>query len=140
MVEQNPALIQPLLQQIAATNPALAQTVAQNPQALYDLLGAAMGGEMDDEDDGMGGQVMQIDLTQEEAAAVERVSGVSGIIQLRVDACTAEGRDVFARRIGEWFRKAHRMQEAELRAEARIRGKDQEPVWREEGRMSFSTR
>lgn len=74
MVEQNPALIQPLLQQIAATNPALAQTVAQNPQALYDLLGAAMGGEMDEEDDGMGGQVMQIDLTQEEAAAVERVS------------------------------------------------------------------
>jgi len=42
---------------------------------LYDLLGA--GGEGDEEEDFMGPQVMQVDLTQDEAAAVERVSHFS---------------------------------------------------------------
>lgn len=74
MVQQNPALIQPLLQQIGAQYPELAQLINQNPQALYELLGAGPGGEGDDEDDLMGQQVMQVNLTQEEAAAVERVS------------------------------------------------------------------
>jgi len=73
MVQQNPALIQPLLQQIAASNPALAQMINQNPQALYELLGSAFGGEGGDEDEDMGPQVMQVNLTQDEAAAVERV-------------------------------------------------------------------
>ncbi|WVF67925.1 UV excision repair protein Rad23 [Kwoniella sp. CBS 6097] len=74
MVQQNPALIQPLLQQIAASNPQLAQLINQNPQALYELLGAGAEGE---EDDDFGGpQVMQVDLTQEEAAAVERLEGL----------------------------------------------------------------
>ena len=73
-VQQNPALIQPLIQQIAGANPQLAQLIAQNPEALLQLLGA--GGEEDDmgEYGDMGGEVMQVDLTPEEAAAVERVS------------------------------------------------------------------
>lgn len=70
MVMQNPALIQPLLQQIASTNPQLAQLITQNPQALYELLGAG-GGEDDDEYEGQG--AVNVNLTQEEAAAVERV-------------------------------------------------------------------
>ncbi|WVW80925.1 UV excision repair protein Rad23 [Kwoniella bestiolae CBS 10118] len=75
LVQQNPALIQPLLQQIAASNPQLAQLINENPQALYELLGA--GGEGDEEDDGFGGpQVMQVNLTQEEAAAVERLEAL----------------------------------------------------------------
>lgn len=74
MVQQNPALIQPLLQQIGSQYPELAQLINQNSQALYDLLGGAAGGEGDDEDDLMGPQIMQVNLTQEEAAAVERVS------------------------------------------------------------------
>nr|XP_019008100.1 UV excision repair protein Rad23 [Kwoniella pini CBS 10737]OCF46881.1 UV excision repair protein Rad23 [Kwoniella pini CBS 10737] len=75
MVQQNPALIQPLLQQIAASNPQLAQLINENPQALYELLGA--GGEGDEEDEGFGGpQVMQVNLTQEEAAAVERLEAL----------------------------------------------------------------
>ena len=73
MVQQNPALIQPLLQQIATQNPQLAQLINQNPQVLYDLLGAGGEGEGDDDDFG-GPQVMQVDLTEQEAAAVERVS------------------------------------------------------------------
>ena len=72
MVQQNPAVIQPLLQQIATQNPQLAQLINQHPQALYELLGA--GGEGEDEDEFAGPQVMQVDLTQEEGAAVERVS------------------------------------------------------------------
>lgn len=75
MVQQNPALIQPLLQQIAQSNPQLAQLINQNPQALYDLLGAAPEGEAEgDDEDFLGPQTMQINLTEDEAAAVERVS------------------------------------------------------------------
>ena len=74
MVQQNPAMIQPLLQQIATSNPQLAQMINQNPQALYELLG--FDGEGDDEEGmgGMGGMPIQVELTQEEVAAVERVS------------------------------------------------------------------
>ncbi|WVQ70571.1 UV excision repair protein Rad23 [Cryptococcus sp. DSM 104548] len=73
MVQQNPALIQPLLQQIAGENPQLAQLIQQNPEALYELLGG--GGE--DDDDEMGeGPVMRVDLTQEEAAAVSRLEAL----------------------------------------------------------------
>ena len=67
-------MIQPLLQRLIATSPQIAQLINQNPQALYDLLGA--GGEGDDgegDDDMMGQPTLQINLTQEEAAAVERV-------------------------------------------------------------------
>lgn len=71
MVIQNPALLQPLLQQIGASNPQLAQLINQNPQALYDLLG--QGDDGDEDYEGGGPQVMNIDLTTEEAAAVERV-------------------------------------------------------------------
>lgn len=77
-VQENPALIQPLIQQLAGQNPQLGQLIAQNPEALLQLLGA--GG--DDDEDGdygegfMGGEVMQVDLTPEEAAAVERLEGL----------------------------------------------------------------
>jgi UV excision repair protein RAD23 len=73
MVQQNPALIQPLLQQITAQNPQLAQLINQNPQALYELLGAGLEGD-EGEDDFGGPGVMQIELTPDEAAAVARVS------------------------------------------------------------------
>ncbi|TYJ55653.1 UV excision repair protein Rad23 [Cryptococcus floricola] len=75
MVQQNPALIQPLLQQITAENPELAQLIQQNPEAIYQLLGGA--GDGDDDDDEMGeGPVMRVDLTQEEAAAVSRLEAL----------------------------------------------------------------
>ncbi|ODN99410.1 UV excision repair protein Rad23 [Cryptococcus wingfieldii CBS 7118] len=69
MIQQNPALIQPLLQQITAENPELAQLIQQNPEALYQLLGGA--GDGDDDDEMGEGPVMRVDLTQEEAAALE---------------------------------------------------------------------
>ncbi|ORY29622.1 hypothetical protein BCR39DRAFT_531228 [Naematelia encephala] len=72
LVQQNPALIQPLLQQIATQYPELAQLLTQNPEALYDLLGAGPG-EGDDDEDMAGGPFVQVNLTQDEAAAVERL-------------------------------------------------------------------
>ncbi|KAK4686331.1 UV excision repair protein RAD23, partial [Tremellales sp. Uapishka_1] len=74
MVQQNPALLQPLLQEIASANPQLAQAINENPQALYELLGG--GGDGDDDDEYGGQQVMQVNLTQDEAAAVERLEAL----------------------------------------------------------------
>lgn len=81
LVMQNPALLQPMIQQIAQSNPALAEHLNQNPAALLELLGT-LGGEGGFEDDGEGGdgdgpvppgaQVVQV--TAEERAAIERVS------------------------------------------------------------------
>nr|KIR45247.1 UV excision repair protein Rad23 [Cryptococcus bacillisporus CA1280] len=75
MVQQNPAMIQPLLQQIATEHPELARLIAQNPEALYELLGGG-GGEGDDDDEFGEGPVMRVNLTQEEAAAVERLEAL----------------------------------------------------------------
>jgi len=88
MVQQNPALIQPLIQQLAQSNPALAQQLAANPEALYALLGGAGGGEGgefgedeweqgdfgDDGEGGEGGPNNVVSVTEEERAAIARVS------------------------------------------------------------------
>jgi UV excision repair protein RAD23 len=74
MVQENPQLIQPLMQQIATSNPQLAQLINQNPEALYELLGAIPGGEDEGDEEYPGAQVMHVNLTEAEAAAVERVS------------------------------------------------------------------
>jgi UV excision repair protein RAD23 len=74
-------LIQPLLQQLGANNPQLAQLINQNPEALYQLLAgdddeegdfdpAAFGGA-EGEDPFQGQTVIQ--LTEPEAEAVRRV-------------------------------------------------------------------
>lgn len=74
-VQQNPALIQPLLQQIAASNPQLAAVIERDPGALLELLGIGEDDLMGEGGDEYGGgQVMQVNLTEEEVAAVERVS------------------------------------------------------------------
>ncbi len=70
IMAQNPALIQPVIQEIAAQNPQLAQLFAQNPEALAQILG----GELGDDEEGEippGAQVIQV--TEEERAAIERV-------------------------------------------------------------------
>jgi UV excision repair protein RAD23 len=70
MIRQNPALMQPLIQQLAASNPGVAQAVAQNPEALFQLLGS--NGE-----EGEGGVLPPgtqfVNVTEEEQAAIERV-------------------------------------------------------------------
>ncbi|KAF8973333.1 hypothetical protein BDZ97DRAFT_1780860 [Flammula alnicola] len=71
---QNPALIQPLIQQLASQNPGVAQMIAQNPEALLQLLGI----EMDDSDEGgpvpPGAHVVSV--TEEERAAIQRLEAL----------------------------------------------------------------
>ena len=66
---QNPALLQPMIQQLAQNNPQLAQALASNPNALLDLLGSS---EVGDDDIPPGAHV--VNVTPEERAAIERVS------------------------------------------------------------------
>lgn len=82
LVQQDPALIQPLLQQLGANNPQLAQLINQNPEALYQLLAGADDEEGDfdpaafggaEGEDPFAGQTV-IQLTEQEAEAVRRVS------------------------------------------------------------------
>ena len=47
---QNPQLIGPLIQQLATQNPTIAQIIAQNPEALLQLLGIELGGAEGEED------------------------------------------------------------------------------------------
>ena len=78
-VMQNPAFLQPMIQQIAQANPGLAEHLAQNPEALLQLLGTLGGDGAFDDGEGeggeggssSGGQVLQV--TPEERAAIERV-------------------------------------------------------------------
>jgi UV excision repair protein RAD23 len=69
---QNPTLLQPMIQQLAHNNPQLAQVLAQNPEALLELLG---GGDEEGDIDGQhippGAQV--VNITPDELAAIERV-------------------------------------------------------------------
>ncbi|EJU04294.1 UV excision repair protein Rad23 [Dacryopinax primogenitus] len=91
MIAQNPALVQPLIQQLAATNPQLAQVMNQNPQLLLQLL-AGEEGEGDEgmewEGDGEGGVpgVTTIQVTPEENAAIERLIGLGFPRDLAIQA------------------------------------------------------
>lgn len=62
-------MAQPLIQQLAMQNPAMAQMLAQNPDALAQLLGV----ELDEEVQPPGTHVVSV--TVEERAAIERVCG-----------------------------------------------------------------
>lgn len=97
MVQQNPALLQPLVQQLASSNPGLAQALNANPEILYELLagpppgaggaagaaagaGAGAGGvggvdvEMEGEDGPLPPGAQVVSVTAEERDAIERVS------------------------------------------------------------------
>jgi UV excision repair protein RAD23 len=69
LASQNPALLQPVLQQIMQNNPQLAQTLASNPD---ELLNHLLNAGDDDEPIPPGAQV--VNVTAEERAAIERVS------------------------------------------------------------------
>ncbi|KAJ7287611.1 hypothetical protein C8J57DRAFT_1284415 [Mycena rebaudengoi] len=76
MMAQNPALIQPLIQQLGAQNPALMQMMEQNPAAVMQLFGVD-GGDFDEGEDGPvppGAHVVSV--TEEERAAIQRLEAL----------------------------------------------------------------
>ncbi|QRV94072.1 UV excision repair protein rhp23 [Ceratobasidium sp. AG-Ba] len=78
LVAQNPAMIQPLIQQLAQANPAMAEQLAQNPEALYQLLGGIAPGEGDE---GEGEEMYPpgthvVNITPEEAEAIARLQAL----------------------------------------------------------------
>ncbi|KAG8896338.1 hypothetical protein FRC00_006114 [Tulasnella sp. 408] len=83
MVQQNPALLQPLLQNLMATQPQLAQALAQNPELLMQLLGGAGAGaeglDADDEDAPIPPGAQVISVTEEERDAINRVRSQTGL-------------------------------------------------------------
>ncbi|PFH44930.1 hypothetical protein AMATHDRAFT_72109 [Amanita thiersii Skay4041] len=74
-MSQNPAVVQPLIQQLASQNPAVSQILTQNPEALLQLLGV---NEMDFEDDGghIPSNTHVFSVTEEERAAIERLEAL----------------------------------------------------------------
>jgi UV excision repair protein RAD23 len=72
LVQTNPNLLQPLLQQVGQTNPDLLRIINNDPHAFLQML--SEGSEDDDEGMGAppGSQVIQV--TQEEKEAIDRVS------------------------------------------------------------------
>jgi UV excision repair protein RAD23 len=73
LIAQNPAMLQPLIQQLANSNPQVAQTIAANPEMLFQLLGAQ---QQQYEDDGEGPippGAHVVSVSEEERAAIERV-------------------------------------------------------------------
>lgn len=72
LAQDNPQQMQQMIQQFAAANPQLAQTLAANPNALLNLLGG--GGE---EGAAEGGTLpTALSVTPEEMAAIERLEGL----------------------------------------------------------------
>lgn len=76
LVQQNPAMLEPLLQQIAEGNPQLAQMIGQNQEQFLQLLSEDIGG---DAIGGMGDAgplppgAVPISVTEEERDAIERL-------------------------------------------------------------------
>ena len=68
LVQQNPQMIEPILQQVIASNPQLAHVISQNPQAFIRLLRE---GDGDSDLASQGG--IQIEITPEERAAIDRL-------------------------------------------------------------------
>lgn len=73
LVQQNPAMLEPILQQVAEGNPQLAQIISQNSEAFLQLLS-------EDINLGEGGEGAPgagiINVTQEESDAIDRLCGL----------------------------------------------------------------
>ncbi|KAG5650186.1 hypothetical protein H0H81_000392 [Sphagnurus paluster] len=70
----DPENIQPLIQQLAAQNPQLAQLFASNPEALMQVLGIQV--QYDDEGGELPPGAQVVSVTPEERAAIERLEGL----------------------------------------------------------------
>lgn len=68
VVQQQPQMLEPILQQVAAGNPQLAQIIAQNPDQFMQLLAEDV-----DDDAALPAGAQPIQVTEEERDAIERV-------------------------------------------------------------------
>lgn len=68
VVQQQPQMLEPILQQLGASNPQLAQLIAANPEQFLSLLG-----EDADDDAPLPPGAQAIAVTEEERDAIERV-------------------------------------------------------------------
>lgn len=68
VVQQQPQMLEPILQQVAAGNPAVAQIIAQHPEQFMQLLA-----EDADDDTALPPGAEAISVTEEEREAIERV-------------------------------------------------------------------
>ncbi|EJF65515.1 hypothetical protein BD309DRAFT_924781 [Dichomitus squalens] len=85
LMQQNPQLAQPIIQELAAQNPGLAQVLGQNPEMLAQLLSGALAGEGDEGGDiPPGAQVVHV--TEEERAAIERLEALGFPRQAVIEA------------------------------------------------------
>lgn len=69
VVQQQPGMLEPILQQLGASNPQLAQLIAHHPEQFLSLLG-----EEGDEDAPVPPGAQTIAVSEEERDAIERVS------------------------------------------------------------------
>ncbi|KAF8210155.1 hypothetical protein K438DRAFT_2011612 [Mycena galopus ATCC 62051] len=77
LMMQNPALIQPLIQQLGAQNPALMQMIQQNPAAVAELFGVpGAEGDFGDEDGPVPPGAHVVSVTEEERAAIQRLEAL----------------------------------------------------------------
>lgn len=69
LVQAQPQMLEPILQQVAAGNPQIAQLIGQNPDAFMSLLAEDV-----DDDAALPAGAQAISVTEEEREAIERVS------------------------------------------------------------------
>jgi UV excision repair protein RAD23 len=72
LATQNPGILQPMIQQLAQTNPQLAAALASDPASLLQLLGEG-DGEVGDDGEPIPPGAHVVNVTPEERAAIERV-------------------------------------------------------------------
>ncbi|KEP53408.1 UV excision repair protein RAD23 [Rhizoctonia solani 123E] len=85
-IQQNPALIQPMIQQLAQTNPAIAQQLTQNPELLFQILGGMQGEEFDEGEGSIPPGAQVINITEDERAAIERLEALGFPRQVVIEA------------------------------------------------------
>ncbi|BGO99592.1 putative Uv excision repair protein rhp23 [Rhodotorula toruloides ATCC 204091] len=100
LVQQNPALLQPFLQQLGASNPELLSLIERNQQAFVEYLQEGLGegegldalldqfGDDGDDEGGMGGG-QYIQVTEEERAAIQRLVAMGFDEQMAIQAYIA---------------------------------------------------
>ncbi|GJE94448.1 UV excision repair protein Rad23 [Phanerochaete sordida] len=84
LLQQNPELIQPVLQQLAEQNPGLAAMFAQNPEAIAQAIGLSAEDLEGGDELPEGAQVIHV--TEEEQAAIQRLQDLGFSRQAAIEA------------------------------------------------------